>query len=143
MSVHGALVCAAAALLLWAPSRAEQWFAVERPGARAHALVEVDLDSIDARGSIEVIRVSFDTAQQHTAGFEYRSFVGIAQFDCRRRSVALASAAYYTRPAGKGDRAGADSAARESGMPPNLIGSIPVAAVQALLRATCARAHPA
>jgi hypothetical protein len=142
MSIHGELVCAAAALLLSAPCRAEQWFAVERPGARAHALVEVDLDSIDARGSIEVIRVSFDTVQHHAAGFDYRSFVGNAQFDCRRRSVALASAAYYTWPAGKGDRAGTDSSGRDAGMPPNLISSIPVAAVQALLRATCARARP-
>jgi surface-adhesin protein E len=130
-----------AVLILGSPAGAEQWFAVASPGADAAGTrVEVDLDSIHARGQggEGVIRVTFDLPQRHGAGFSYRSVIASAQFDCQRRIISLTSAAYYAQPAGKGSRLGSDSSARQAGMPPALLDSIPVAARRALLRASCA-----
>jgi hypothetical protein len=127
-----------AGLMLGAPVGAQQWFAVSGAGA-AGTLVEVDLETVRIRsqGGEGVIRVSFDTPQPHSGGFGYRSFVATTQLDCRRRSITLTSAAYYPQPGGQGQRVGADSSGRESGMPPELLGKIPAAARQAILKATC------
>ena len=76
-----------------------------------------------------------------TAGFAFRSFVASAQFDCQRRSISLISAAYFELPHGDGMRVGTDSSGREAGMPESLLQSIPLAALQALLKATCALAR--
>jgi hypothetical protein len=136
--------CFSAWLILGVPAGAEQWFAVASPGADAAGTwVEVDLDSIHARGQggEGVIRITFDAPQPHGAGFRYRSVIAGAQFDCQRRIINLTSAAYYDQPAGKGSRLGADSSGRQGGMPPALLDSIPAAARRALLRASCATNH--
>jgi hypothetical protein len=129
-----------AGLLLGAPAWAEQWFSVSGPGAGAdETLVEIDLDTVRIRshGGEGVIRVTFDVMQAHGAGYAYRSFVATTQLDCVRRSIVLTSAAYYALPAAQGQRVGADSSGREAGMPQELLEKIPVAARQALLKATC------
>jgi len=130
-----------AAALCCSPAVAGNWFAVARPGAaNAETVVEVDLDTVRARGTISegVIRVSYKASRMHRDGFAYRSFVGTAQFDCGRHVVALASAAYFSLASGQGDRVGADSSGREEGMPPALLESVPDPTRHALLRATCA-----
>lgn len=130
-----------AALMLAIAARAEQWFTVASPWADATGThVEVDLESVQARGpdGQAVIRVSYDGARPHGAGFHYRSFVASARFDCQRRTISLTSAAYYAQAAGAGPRVGADSSSRQGGMPGNLLDSVPAAARRALLRATCA-----
>lgn len=129
-----------AGLMLAAPASAQQWFAVSGPGVRAGgAMVEIDLDTVRIRshGGEGVIRVTLELPQVHSAGFGYRSFVATSQLDCAKRSITLTSAAYYPLPAGQGQRLGADSSGRESGMPPDLLEKIPAAARQAILRATC------
>jgi len=129
-----------AGLLLGMPAFAQQWFTVSGPGAGAgEAVVEIDLDTVRIRnhGGEGVIRVSFDTMQSHGGGYEFRSFVATSQLDCVRRSMVLTSAAYYALPAAQGQRVGADSSGRETGMPPELLEKIPQAARQALLKATC------
>ena len=135
------LICILAALLLGATVRAEQWFSVVGPDPRSGAaLVEIDLETVRIRsqGGEGVIRLSFDTPQPHASGFSYRSFVATAQFDCQRRVIGLTSSAYFALPAGKGQRVGADSSGRETGMPPDLLDKIPTAARQAILKAACA-----
>jgi hypothetical protein len=130
-----------AVALACSPVLADNWFAVARPGnATTETVVEVDLDSVRARGTISegVIRVSYKAPRVHRTGFGYQSVVATAQFDCGRRAVSLASAAYFSQENGRGDRVGADSSGREEGMPPGLLDSVPVATRQALLRATCA-----
>lgn len=129
-----------AGLTLAAPAWAQQWFAVSGPGVQAGGtVVEIDLETVRIRshGGDSVIRVTLEVAQTHSAGFGYRSFVATAQLDCAKRSITLTSAAYYPLPAGRGQRVGADSSGRESGMPPDLLEEIPAAARQAILRATC------
>jgi hypothetical protein len=130
-----------AVALACSPVFADNWFAVARPGnANTDTVVEVDLDTVRARGTISegVIRVSYKAPRTHRGGFAYQSFVATAQFDCGRRVVALASAAYFSLENGRGNRVGADSTGREEGMPPGLLDSVPAATRQALLRATCA-----
>ena len=136
-------LCVAAGVMLGVPAGAEQWFTVASPGSDAAASrVEVDLDSIRARGQIgeSIIRVTFDAPQPHSAGFGYRSFVASAQFDCQRRNISLSGAAYYAQPDGNGSPLGTDRPARGAGTPLALLDSIPAAARRALLRATCAAA---
>jgi hypothetical protein len=133
-------LCILAALSLVAPVYAEQWFAVASPNLQGVGpLVEIDLKTvrIRAQGGEGVIRVTFDTPQAHAAGFDFRSYVASAQFDCQRRVVSLTSSAYYSHSAGTGLRMGTDTSGREAGMPPGLIEGIPAAARQALLKATC------
>lgn len=119
---------------------AEQWFTVSGPAAwEGQTVVEIDLESVRIRqpGGEGVIRVTFHEMQAHGGGFAFRSFVASTQLDCVRRTIVLTSAAYYSLPAGQGQRLGTDSSGRESGMPPQLLEKIPVAARQALLKATC------
>lgn len=126
--------------LLAASAHAGQWFELARRDSTAQAtLVEVDLATVRLRdGSGEaVIRVSHDQPQEHPAGFSYRSFIATAQIECRRQNVGLVSAAYFAQPGGEGLRLGADSTARQSGLPPRLLQSIPLHARQALLKAAC------
>jgi hypothetical protein len=132
-----------AGLLLSASACAEQWFTVASPGIDpAATLVEIDLDTLRMQGGggEGAIRVTLDVLQPHHGGFEFRSFVATAQFDCSRRSIALTSAAYYPLPAGKGPRLGVDSSGRQAGMPPTLLESMPTGARHALLKAMCATA---
>jgi hypothetical protein len=129
-----------AGLLLGAPACAQQWFTVS--GARSgvdETLVEIDLETVRIRnhGGEGVIRVTFDVMQAHGGGFAFRSFVATTQLDCVRRTIVLTSAAYYAQPAAQGQRVGTDSSGKEAGMPPQLLEKIPVAARQALLKATC------
>jgi hypothetical protein len=141
MEMRRKYFCILAGLLLSAPAWAEQWFTVVSPGAyEATTVVEIDLDTVRMRGASGegVIRITLDVLQPHAAGFGFRSFVAMAQFDCQRRGMLLTSAAYYPLPAGAGPRLGADSAAREGGMPPGLLERIPASARQAILRAACA-----
>jgi hypothetical protein len=129
-----------AGLLLGAPAFAQQWFTVSGPGASPDdTVVEIDLETVRIRnhGGEGVIRVTFDVMQAHGGGYAYRSFVATAQLDCVRRTIVLTSAAYYALPAAQGQRIGADSSGREAGMPPGLLEKIPLAARQALLKATC------
>jgi hypothetical protein len=138
--------CLLAGLLLGAPARAEQWFAVASPGADgADSRVEVDLETVRvrSRGGEGAIRVTFDLLQPHSAGFRYRSFVANAQFDCQRHRITLTSAEYFSQAGGKGSLLGADSSSREVGVPPAVLDSIPASARRALLRATCATTRPA
>ena len=131
--IAGAVLCTQA--------QAENWFAVARPGqASPEVQVEVDLDTVRARGSLGegVIRVSYRLPRVHQSGFAYQSFIATAQFDCPRRAVGLASAAYFARPQGEGERVGTDSSGRAEGMPAGLLDSVPVPTRHALLRATCA-----
>jgi hypothetical protein len=140
MQKHNQHLCLFAGLMLCVPAIAEQWFTVARPGADAASTwVEIDLDTVRERsqGGERVVRITFDMPQPHSGGFRYRSFVASAQFDCQRRRISLTSAAYYAQPAGKGARLGADSAAKDPGMPPALLDSIPAAARRSLLKATC------
>jgi hypothetical protein len=133
--------CLLACWVATTATSAEQWFALESPGSeQAQAAVEVDLDSIRARGHVgeTVIRVTYQALQQHAAGFAFRSVVATAQFDCQRRAVSLISGAYFTAPHGNGLRLGAESSGHASGMPESLLRSIPAPALQALLKATCA-----
>lgn len=133
-----------AGLMLGAPAWAQQWFVVSGPEVQAGGtVVEVDLETVRIRshGGESVIRVTFDVPQPHAGGYAFRSFVATAQLDCVRRTIALTSAAYYAQPAGEGQRVGADSSGRESGMPPELLEKIPAAARQAILKATCSPAH--
>ena len=141
MRAHSKRFCLFAGLLASGLACAQQWFAVAGPATEsARTLVEVDLDSVGARGHVgeAIIRVTYDALHQHATGFGFRSFVATAQFDCQRRSISLISAAYFTLPAGGGRRVGADSSGRDAGMPESLLRSIPLATLQALLRATCA-----
>lgn len=127
--------------MLTAAAQAEQWFTVGSPGAEATgALVEVDLESLRARGpgGEAAIRVTYDVLQRHAAGFQYRSLAANALFDCQRRTISLTSAAYYTQAAGAGARLGADTSAKEAGLSDSLLDTVPLAARRALLRATCA-----
>ena len=128
-----------AVLLLGASACAEQWFTVITPSSIATTLVEIDLDTvrIQSQRGEGVIRLTYDVLQPHPAGFGYRSFVAIAQFDCGRRSISLAGAAYYPLPRGDGQRQGAESAGTQAGMPPHLIDGIPAPIAQALLKASC------
>jgi hypothetical protein len=137
----GRLACALA-LLAAAPAGAQQWFTLTPPSTtapEAGAEVEVDLSTVRVRNpdAEAVIRVTHRAPQAHAAGFEYRSYVAIAQFDCARRSVALVGAAYYGLAKGQGPRLEVDTAARERGMPNALLDSLPPLARQALLKATC------
>lgn len=138
------LICGlGAGFALAEPACASQWFQVTLAGAvEERTSVEIDLDSIrlQAGKGAGVIRVSHDATQRHEAGFGYRSFTATAFFDCTRRAITLGSAAYYAQPGGEGPRVGADSSAREAGMPAGLLETIPSAARVALLRATCATA---
>jgi hypothetical protein len=141
MRTRATYFCLVAGLTFGARADAEQWFTVGSPSADATGtLVEVDLDTVRPRGQggEGVIRVTFDVPQPHGTEFRYRSFVGNAQFDCQRRHISLTRATYYGQPAGKGSRLGTDSSAREAGVPPRLLDSVPAAARGALLRATCA-----
>ena len=129
-----------AGLVLGAPACAQQWFAVSGPSGRAGgAVVEIDLDTVRIRshGGEGVIRVTFEVLQAHGGGFGYRSFVASALLDCTTQGITLTSAAYYALPEAQGQRVGTDSSGREAGMPPELLEKIPVAARQAILRATC------
>jgi hypothetical protein len=132
--------CVLALLTLAASAPAQQWFSLSgRDTAPDATVVEVDLQTVRLReGSGEaVIRVTHDVLQPHPAGFGYRSFVATANIDCARRTVALASAAYFALPAGRGARVGADSSGRDGGMPAKIAEGVPVHSVQALLRAAC------
>jgi hypothetical protein len=134
-------LCLLATLMVAGAGRAEQWFTVASPGVQATGTqVEVDLESLHARGpdGEAVIRVTYDDLQPHSAGYQYRSFVASALFDCQRRIISLTGAVYYAQAAGTGPRLGTDSAARQAGISPTLLDSIPAAARRALLRATCA-----
>ena len=136
-------LCFAAGVMLAGAAGAEQWFSVASPSSDAAASrVEIDLDSIRARGQFGegIIRVSFNAVQPHSAGFGYRSFVASAHFDCQRRSISLSGAAYYAQPDGNGAPLGADRTGRAAGTPPDFLESIPAAARRALLRASCAAA---
>jgi len=140
MEMRSYLLGLFAGLVLAAPAWAQQWFVVSGPGDRSGGtVVEVDLETVRIRshGGEGVIRVTLVNPQSHIAGFGYRSFVATALLDCAKRSITLNSAAYYPLPAGQGQRVGADSSGRESGMPPDLLEKIPAAARQAILRATC------
>jgi hypothetical protein len=141
MKTHVNYLVIAAGLLLGKLAHAQNWFTVITPGPQATTvLVEVDLDSVHSHGTggEGVIRVTHDAERPHAAGFRYRSFIATAQFDCQRRSISFASAAYFAQAAGQGLRVGADSSGREAGMPPGLLDSVPARVRQALLRATCA-----
>jgi hypothetical protein len=129
----------AAGMVFTSAVAAGQWFALSGPGNEA-TQVEVDLTTVRAHANNgeSVIRVTHDVLQPHPAGFGYRSFVATAQFDCVRRSMSLASAAYFALPAAAGQRLGADSAAGQAGVPVKLLESIPLPARQALLKAACA-----
>jgi hypothetical protein len=134
-------LCLVAALWASGLACAQQWFAVAGPDTEAaRTLVEVDLDSVRSRGQVgeAIIRVTYDALRQHATGFGFRSFVASAQFDCQRRRISLISAAYFSLPRGDGHRVGADSSGRDAGMPESLVRSMPMAALQALLKATCA-----
>lgn len=140
MQMRSFLLGLFAGLMLAVPAWAQQWFVVSGPGDRAGGtVVEIDLETVRIRsqGGEGVIRVTLEVPQAHSGGFGYRSFVASVQLDCARRSLTLTSAAYYPLPAGQGQRVGADSSGRESGMPPELLERIPAAARQAILRATC------
>ena len=141
MRAHCKRLCLVAALSASGLACAQQWFALAGPDTEATGtLVEVDLDSVRSRGQVgeAIIRVSHDALRQHATGFGFRSFVASAQFDCQRRSVTLISAAYFALPRGDGPRVGADSSGRHAGMPESLLRSMPMTALQALLKATCA-----
>jgi hypothetical protein len=138
--------CLLAGLLLGAPARAEQWFAVASPGVDGTgSRVEVDLETVRARGrgGEGAIRVTFDLLQPHSAGFRYRSFVANAQFDCQRHRITLTSADYFSQAGAQGSLLGTDSSSREVGVPPAILDSVPAPARRALLRATCATTRPA
>lgn len=142
MGLRTKYLCLFAASMLGTAVSAEQWFDVAGPSANETGThVEVDLDSVRVRGQgggEGVIRVTYDLLQPHAAGFRYRSFVANAQFDCQRRNIALTNSVYHAQPGGKGQRLGADSSDKETGMLVALLDSIPAAARRALLRATCA-----
>jgi hypothetical protein len=141
MAMRKKFLCIVAALLPGATGFAQQWFSVVGPDSRhGTALVEIDLETVRIRsqGGDGVIRLSFDAPQPHASGFGYRSLVATAQFDCQRRMISLTSSAYFALPGGKGQRLGADSSGRETGMPPDLLEKIPAAARQAILKAACA-----
>jgi hypothetical protein len=133
--------CLLACVVASTAASGEQWFAVQSPGAEsARTAVEVDLDSIRARGQVgeTVIRITYESPQQHPSNFVFRSVVATAQFDCQRRTISLISGAYFAAPQGNGLRLGAESAGHASGMPELLLRSIPAPTLHALLRATCA-----
>jgi hypothetical protein len=132
-----------AGILFTTAAPAGQWFALAGPDVEA-TVVEVDLTTVRAlaNNGESVIRVTHDVLQPHPAGFGYRSFIATAQFDCVRRTMSLASAAYFALPAATGQRLGADSAGGQGGLPPKLLDSIPLAARQALLKAACATGQP-
>jgi hypothetical protein len=137
-------ICLLAGFVLSVAASAEQWFAVSNPdSASAGSVVEIDLETIHLRdqGGEALIRLTHEAQRPHPGGFTYRSFLATAQFDCQSRSIALVSAAYYSQPAGKGQRVGADSSGKQSGMPAGLLDSIPAPARQALLKAMCAAAR--
>lgn len=141
MRNHSKLIGLLAGSCLAAAVCAGQWFTVASPASDASApRVEIDLETVRIResGGEGVIRISFDTPQAHGAGFSFRAFVATAWFDCATRSISLGSAAYYELPSAHGARLGADSSGRQNGMPPSLLESIPVAARQALVKASCA-----
>ena len=129
-----------AGLLLAANACAEQWFTVVSAGTNTTgATVEVDLDTLRLmdQGGEGVIRITHEVLQPHPGGYGYRSVVATAHFDCTKRAITLASAAYYPLPAGKGPRVGADSAGQQAGLPPSILQGMPEAARRALLKATC------
>jgi hypothetical protein len=137
-------LCLLAGFVLSVSASAEQWFSVSNADAGpARSTVEIDLETIRVRdqGGEALIRLTHDRARLHSGGFAYRSFVATAQFDCQRRSISLASAAYFSQPEAKGTRLGADSAGKEAGMPPGLLDSVPAQARRALLKAMCATAR--
>lgn len=141
MRTQGQIFCLLAGWLVSGLACAQQWFAVTAPEAQpAAVMVEVDLDSVHAHGHVgeAIVRVSYERPQQHEAGHVFRSFIGSAQFDCRKRSISLISAAYFELPRAEGARLAADSTGSRSGMPETLLRSIPVPVLRALLRATCA-----
>ncbi len=143
MRAYGKIFCLLAGLLAGGHSWAQQWFDVMGPQAEPAAIVvDVDLDSVRARGHVgeAIVRVSYRTPQPHVAGYSFRSFVGSAQFDCPKRSISLISATYFELPRGDGARLGSDGTGRESGISQSLLTSMPVATLQALLKATCALA---
>lgn len=130
-----------AGLLCGTLATAAQWFTVDSQASdQPDTTVEVDLESVRSfeNGGESVIRVSFAVLHAHPAGFGYRSLVATAQFDCVRRRVAFAGAAYFALPAGEGLRLGAEGEGRERGVPPQLADSLPPIAKQALLKAICA-----
>lgn len=129
-----------AALATAHPAWAQQWFSLSgRDTGPDATIVEVDLQTVRLQeGSGEaVIRVTYDLLQPHPAGFGYRSFIATASIDCPRRTVGLASAAYFAQPGAQGMRVGADSVGRDRGMPQRILESVPAHAKQALLRAAC------
>lgn len=141
MRTRTSALCLAVGFGIATAARAQQWFAVVSPGAQAAGThVEADLESVHARGpgGEAVIRVTYDAPRAHGAGFQYRSFVANARFDCQRRTITLTSAAYYAQPAGAGARVGNDGSAKEAGLSSALLDTIPQATRRALLRATCA-----
>ena len=145
MAKHTPSFCLVAGLALAGPLYAQQWFPLANAGTDAAGVaVEIDLQTLRSPSPLgeAVIRVTFDVLQPHTAGFGFRSFIAMAQFDCQRRTILLASAAYFAQPAGEGVRVGTDSSGRESGMPPGLLDRVPAPVRQALLRASCAAAQP-
>jgi hypothetical protein len=122
------------------PGFAQQWFSLSgRDTGPAATQVEVDLQTVLLReGSGEaVLRVTYEVLQPHPAGFGYRSFIATANIDCLRRTVGLASAAYFALPGAQGMRVGTDSSGRDRGMPSPIADSVPAPAKQALLRAAC------
>lgn len=134
-------ICLLACWLASTATSAEQWFAVQSPGAEpARTAVEVDLDSIRTRAQVgeTVIRVTYESPQQHASGFTFRSVVATALFDCQRRAISLISGAYFAAPQGNGLRVGVESSGLAAGMPETLLRSIPTPTLHALLRATCA-----
>jgi hypothetical protein len=134
-------ICLLAGFVLSVAASAEQWFSVSSADSAAlGSNVEIDLETIRVRdqGGEALIRVSWERTRSHSNGFAYLSVVATAQFDCQRRSIGLMSAAYYSQALGQGQRLGADSSGKESGMPPGLLDSIPAQARQSLLKAMCA-----
>jgi hypothetical protein len=141
MRPQGHIFCMLAGWLVSGFACAEQWFAVIGPEAESAAvIVEVDLESVHARGHLgeAIVRVSYDQPRPHRGGSFFRSFVGSAEFDCRKRSITLISAAYFELPRAEGARLAADSSGSQSGIPESLLKSIPLPALRALLKATCA-----
>jgi hypothetical protein len=145
MPTHIAFIGLIAGLFFGSTACAGQWFTVTSPGLEnMPAVVEIDLESLRAQapGGEAVIRVSTQAVQPHAGGFGFRSFVATAHFDCAKRNITLSSAAYFALPAGQGARLGADSAAKETGMPAKILDIVPPLASQALVRAACASAPP-
>ena len=128
-------------LLLGAkPAWAENWFALDAPGAAAEVAIEVDMDLFRlVGGRREVpIRVTWSEARVHASGVSFRSVVAMAELECVFKTPTLRDASFYSGMRGQGNLLMVRSGLLDA--PAERIGDLLSAKTLELLeRAACAR----